>query len=104
MNDNIKNTYRFKATDGIENLIENWAKSSGFKETILPKQLDDNDITYCFSLDENGEKTLLTVNILDDIVYIETWVMASVDKNRMSMMSINALLNILNKGEDYGKH
>lgn len=93
--DQIKTVLNFKSIENIDDIIENWMKKTVFKESILPKQLSSDDIAYCFSLDDGDAKTLLTINILDGIVHLETWTLKNIDNDYLSKASINDLLKML---------
>ena len=97
MHNNIKTMLDFSALSDIDNIIEDWAENAGFIEINLPRYLSSDDVTYCFSQKDEYSRTLLTINILDGIVHLETWTEANIKINGVLKTSINDLLIKLNQ-------
>lgn len=95
MSNKIKTIHNFKSDYDIDNIIAKWAKSSAFKESTLPHQVRNDDITYCFSYDDEDTITLITINILDGKVLLEAWMVENVKKNQISQCEIHHLLKML---------
>lgn len=95
MNKDIKAVRDFKAAPDIDEIIEGWAENSGFKESVLPRQISSDDVAYCFCLDEGASRALLTINILDDKVHLEAWTASCISEKRIPREGINTLLEML---------
>ena len=95
MNKEIKTVRDFKAAPDIDEIIESWANNSEFKESELPGQICSDNVAYCFCLDDDDSRTLLTINILDDKVRLEAWTASCISEKRISKESINTLLCML---------
>ena len=95
MDKDIITIKEFSVDDSIDEIIEIWALSSGFKESRLPRQVSNDDVVYCFSIDQRDSKTLLTISILDGIAHLETWTIKSIMNNSLLKKLINNLLLML---------
>lgn len=95
MNNEIKTTRDFKSIVLVEEIIERWAKSNGFKDSELFDFPDPDNFTYCFQSDEDETKTLLAINLLDDNVHLEAWQAKKVENSCLTGEKINSLLNLL---------
>jgi len=74
--------------------IQWYVKSCGYNQLFV-KNKRDTIIIYCFTHDNTCSKTLLTINILDNHVYIEAWIIGSVEKDTISKTAIDSLLKRL---------
>jgi len=97
MLEHIKTIKNFNSVENINSIIESWAQNNGFYEDIptIKSFTDYNNIVYCFKSLGNEESVLLTINILDDKVHMETWAVSPIDKHTKQRQQITNLLTEL---------
>lgn len=82
----------------IDDIVEKWARTSGFREEYSPVRIRPDDVAYCFSHDDGDKKTFIAINTLDDEVHIEAWTVADINNRDVPKAQINRLLSMIKSG------